>query len=57
MTPTVLIHNRPADGLQAKFSMPFCAAAAAIVDGRVGIGTFDDGRIQDREILATQSRA
>ena len=55
VTPTVLIHNRPADGLQAKFSMPFCAAAA-IVDGRVGIDTFDDGRVQDREILATQSR-
>ena len=55
VTPTVLIHNRPADGLQAKFSMPFCAAAA-IVDGRVGIDTFDDRRIQDRDILATQAR-
>ena len=55
VTPTVLIHNRPADGLQAKFSMPFCAAAA-IVDGRIGIDTFGDGRIHDRAILSMQSR-
>ena len=55
VTPTVLIHDRPADGLQAKFSMPFCAAAA-IVDGRVGIETFDDRRIRDQEIVAAQSR-
>src|SRR5262245_174422 len=55
VTPTVLIHDRPADALQAKFSMPFCAAAA-IVDGRVGLDTFDDQRIQDRAILATQAR-
>src|SRR5207245_5256366 len=36
VTPTVLIHDRPADGLQAKFSMPFCAAAA-LVYGRIGL--------------------
>jgi 2-methylcitrate dehydratase PrpD len=40
ITPTVLIHDRPATGLEAKFSMPFCAAAAAVY-GRVGIDTFD----------------
>jgi 2-methylcitrate dehydratase PrpD len=55
VTPTVLIHDRPADGLQAKFSMPFCAAAA-LVGGRVGIETFDDARIRDREILEMQSK-
>jgi 2-methylcitrate dehydratase PrpD len=42
ITPTVLIHERPASPLEAKFSMPFCAAAA-IVDGQVGIETFDAG--------------
>ena len=36
ITPTVLIYDRPASGLEAKFSLPFCAAAA-VVDGRVGI--------------------
>jgi 2-methylcitrate dehydratase PrpD len=40
ITPTVLIHDRPATGLEAKFSMPFCAAAA-VVYGRVGIETFE----------------
>jgi 2-methylcitrate dehydratase PrpD len=55
VTPTVLIHDRPADGLQAKFSMPFCAAAA-LVDGRVGIETFDDARTRDGEMLEMQSK-
>jgi len=45
MTPRLLIYDRPATGLEGKFSMPFCAAAA-IVDGDVGIGTFDPERIQ-----------
>ena len=54
VTPTVLIHDRPADGLQAKFSMPFCAAAA-IVDGRVGIDTFQDSRVHDRDIVTACS--
>lgn len=40
ITPTILIHDRPATGLEGKFSMPFCAAAA-VVDGRVGLDTFD----------------
>ena len=34
MTPRLLIYDRPATGLEAKFSMPFCAAAA-IVHGRL----------------------
>lgn len=45
MTPRLLIYDRPATGLEGKFSMPFCAAAA-LVDGDVGIGTFDPGRLQ-----------
>jgi len=55
VTPTVLIHSRPADGLQAKFSMPFCAAAA-IVHGRVGIETFEDWQVRDREIVSSLQR-
>jgi 2-methylcitrate dehydratase PrpD len=55
VTPTVLIHDRPSDGLQAKFSMPFCAAAA-MVNGYIGIDTFDDDRIRDRDIVEMQSK-
>ena len=51
MTPRLLTYNRPATGLEAKFSMPFCAAAA-IVYGDVGISTFELERIQAPPILA-----
>ena len=55
ITPTVLIHDRPETGLQAKFSMPFCAAAA-VVRGRVGIDTFDDRCVRDPAIEAVRAR-
>jgi 2-methylcitrate dehydratase PrpD len=55
MTPTVLIYARPETGLQAKFSMPFCAAAA-VVRGHVGVETFDDRSIKDPAIEAIRSR-
>jgi 2-methylcitrate dehydratase PrpD len=55
VTPTVLIYDRPGTALEAKFSMPFCAAAA-LVDGRVGIDTFDDARLTDRRLAALMSR-
>ena len=42
VTPTVLIHDRPTSGLEAKFSMHFCAAAA-VAHGRVDIQTFETG--------------
>ena len=51
MTPRLLIYDRPATGLEGKFSMPFCAAAA-VIDGHVGISTFDVARIQSPEIQA-----
>ncbi len=46
VTPTVLIYDRPRTGLEAKFSMPFCAAAA-VADGRVTIDTFEEHRLTD----------
>lgn len=55
ITPTILLYDRPSSGLEGKFSMPFCAAAA-LVDGRVGIDTFDDGRLRDPKITEVQSR-
>ena len=56
ITPTVLIHDRPANGLEAKFSMPFCAAAA-VAYGRVGIDTFEADRLRDPKVIALMSRA
>jgi 2-methylcitrate dehydratase PrpD len=47
--PRILIHSRPRTGLEAKFSAEFCAAAA-LVDGRVGLRTFEDARTQDPAI-------
>jgi 2-methylcitrate dehydratase PrpD len=55
MTPRLLIHPNPATGLEAKFSMPFCAAAA-IVFPRVGIDTFGLEQIQDPAVQSLMPR-
>ena len=55
IVPTILIHDRPSTGLEGKFSMPFCAAAA-VVHGHVGIATFDPASLQDAAVRAVQSR-
>jgi 2-methylcitrate dehydratase PrpD len=55
MTPRLLIHPSPATGLEAKFSMPFCAAAA-LVYGRLDIGTFDGEHIRNPEVQALLPR-
>ena len=49
MTTRLLIYSRPATGLEAKFSMPFCAAAA-IAFGHPTIETFHEDRIRDARI-------
>ena len=36
IVPTILLYDRPSSGLEGKFSLPFCAAAA-VVHGTVGI--------------------
>jgi 2-methylcitrate dehydratase PrpD len=46
VTPNVLIYDRPSTGLEAKFSMPFCAAAA-VAHGGVGIETFEAASLAD----------
>lgn len=51
----VLIHHNPQTGLEGKFSMEFCAAAA-LVEGRVGVGTFTDARVQDPVIRDLMGR-
>lgn len=55
ITPTVLIYERPTTGLQGKFSMPFCAAAA-VVHGRVGVDTFNIEGIQDPQVIELMAR-
>lgn len=55
MTPRLLIHDRPATGLEAKFSMPFCAAAA-VVYGHPIVGTFDVPHINDARVQAVMPR-
>jgi 2-methylcitrate dehydratase PrpD len=49
MTTRLLIYMRPSTALEAKFSMPFCAAAA-IVFGHPTIETFHEDRIRDARI-------
>jgi len=55
IVPTILIYDRPASGLEAKFSMPFCVAAA-VVFGSVGIDTFDNERLRDPRVAALMPR-
>jgi 2-methylcitrate dehydratase PrpD len=55
MTPRLLIHPNPSTNLEAKFSMPFCAAAA-IVYPRIGIDTFSPESIRNTDVQALMSR-
>jgi 2-methylcitrate dehydratase PrpD len=55
ITPTVLLYDRPATPLEAKFSLNFCAAVA-IADGRVGIDTFTEDRLRDESLRALMAR-
>jgi 2-methylcitrate dehydratase PrpD len=55
VTPRVLIYERPSNGLEAKFSMPFCAAAA-VAHGHVGIDTFEAARLGDPVVTALMPR-
>jgi 2-methylcitrate dehydratase PrpD len=55
IVPTILLYDRPSSGLEGKFSMPFCAAAA-VVRGQVGIDTFDVATLRDPAIVAMQTR-
>jgi len=55
IAPTILIHDRPATGLEAKFSMPYCVAAA-VLHGRVTLETFDDAAVGDPAVTALLPR-
>jgi 2-methylcitrate dehydratase PrpD len=49
MTPRLLTYSRPSTALEAKFSMPFCAAAT-MVFGHPTLETFDVAKIRDPRI-------
>ena len=55
IVPTILIYDRPSSALEAKFSLPFCAAAACVF-GRVGIDTFDAAALSDPRVKALMER-
>jgi 2-methylcitrate dehydratase PrpD len=48
---TALIHTDPRTGLEGKFSIEY-AAAATVLDGKVGIDTFTDVMVQRPELRA-----
>jgi 2-methylcitrate dehydratase PrpD len=51
----VLAFSEPATPYQAKFSMPYCVAAA-VVDHQVTLETFTDHKFQDRNIVETRKK-
>jgi hypothetical protein len=55
ITPTVLLYPQPANPLEAKFSLQFCAAVA-IADGRIGVDTFSQERLGDPALRALMER-
>jgi 2-methylcitrate dehydratase PrpD len=55
IVPTILLYDRPSSGLEGKFSMPFCLAAAVVREG-VGLDTFDAAALGDPAIQSMQSR-
>ena len=50
-----LIHPRPCSGLEGKFSMQY-ALAAAVLDGAVGLSSFEDAMVARPEIQALLPR-
>jgi 2-methylcitrate dehydratase PrpD len=46
-----LIHHRPTSGLQGKFSMQYCVAAA-LIDGAIGLQSFTDEAVRRPEVQA-----
>ena len=53
--PNTLIHNRPTDELQAKFSMQFCMAVL-LIEGRAGLQEFTDEMTHRTDVKAMIER-
>lgn len=47
--PNALIHHRPQNELQAKFSMEFCMAIL-LIEGRAGLAEFTDERVMQDDV-------
>lgn len=45
----VLVHPRPSTGLEGKFSLEYCLAAA-ILDGKVSLAQFEDEKVRDPRV-------
>src|SRR6185503_3408895 len=52
---SIVTYPRPSNGLEGKFSMEY-AAAAAWLDGRVGVDTFSDERVTRSDIAQILER-
>ncbi|HEY7489714.1 MAG TPA: MmgE/PrpD family protein [Candidatus Tectomicrobia bacterium] len=50
-----LIHHRPQTGLEGKFSMEYCMAAA-LLHGQMGLAQFSDASVQDPRVQALLQR-
>jgi len=50
-----LVHNRPDDAMQARFSMPFCLAALLVL-GDAGLAAFTDANVRRDDIAAMMAR-
>ncbi len=55
LVPRMMIHDRPRNGLEGKFSLRYCVAAA-LTDGRVDLATFSEGAVRSKRILRWMSR-
>jgi 2-methylcitrate dehydratase PrpD len=53
--PRSLIHSRPKTALEGRFSMQYCVAAA-LLDGKVGLGTFTDQQVLRPEAQSLMPR-
>lgn len=53
--PNALIHHRPKDELQAKFSMEFCMAIL-LLDRRAGLNEFTDAAVEREDVKAMIER-
>jgi 2-methylcitrate dehydratase PrpD len=53
--PNALIHHRPTDSLQAKFSMEFCMAALLLY-GKAGLNEFTDEMVKRPDVQAMIER-
>jgi 2-methylcitrate dehydratase PrpD len=51
----ILVHAQPRTGLEGKFSLEYCLAAA-VVDGEVTLRQFDDAMVQRPELQRLMSR-